>query len=144
MDSNRNIFQRIHQLKMRLLEADRAYYQKYTPILTDKEYDSYLEELRSLEQKMEIIDYESPTQRIGELPSENLPTVTHHPFLLSLNNTYNEEELRAFDQRIKKKLSNRTFSYFVELKFDGMAINLQYKNGILKLGATRGNGQQGR
>lgn len=134
---------RIKELRELLKKAEEAYYQEAQPIMTDREFDSYLDELEDLEQKFDLQTEDSPTQRIGGKPSEHFPTVEHPQPMLSLNNTYNEGELRDFDQRIKNNLGHEDFSYLAELKFDGAALRLRYEEGNLVIGATRGDGSSG-
>ncbi len=134
---------RIDELKNLLQEANKAYYNDAKPFMSDKEFDEKLKELQSLEEEFDIHDPDSPTQRVGGETSSNFETVQHPVPLLSLDNTYNEEELNDFDKRVQKILSHSDYDYFVELKFDGASIRLRYENGELVLGATRGDGQKG-
>lgn len=134
---------RIAELRKHLNEANDAYYNLAKPFISDIEFDQLLTELNELEQTFDLVDPESPTQRVGGEISSIFETVQHPTPLLSLDNTYNEVELREFDARVKKILEHSDFNYFVELKFDGASMRLRYENGTLVLGATRGNGQQG-
>ncbi|MFY0683717.1 MAG: NAD-dependent DNA ligase LigA [Balneola sp.] len=136
--------QRIEELKNLLQQANKAYYNDAQPFMADKDFDEKLKELESLETEFDIHDPNSPTKRVGGETSSNFETVQHPVPLLSLDNTYNEEELNDFDKRVQKILGHNNYNYFVELKFDGASIRLEYgKGGYLKLGATRGNGFQG-
>lgn len=139
-----------HQAKKRakelcdLLErANRAYYEEAQPFISDKEFDEALAELEQLEKEYNLETDTSPTRRVGGKPSSEFPTVTHPQPLLSLANTYNEDELRDFDRRVRDILGDTRFTYAVEMKFDGAAIRLRYENGELVLGATRGDGERG-
>ncbi len=134
---------RINELIKLLQEANRAYYNDAKPFMSDKEFDEKLKELQALEEEFDIHDPESPSQRVGGETSSNFETVQHPVPLLSLDNTYNEEELNDFDKRVQKILGHSDYEYFVELKFDGASIRLRYEDGSLVLGATRGNGQKG-
>ena len=134
---------RIGELRKLLDEANDAYYQEAAPVMSDREYDRLLEELRSLEEQYQLFSPDSPTTRIGGQPTRQFPTVTHPVPMLSLSNTYSRDELDDFDRRVKNLLGHSNYSYMAELKYDGMAIRLQYKNGKLSLGATRGDGTQG-
>ena len=135
---------RIHELRLLLNKANEAYYQDAAPFISDKEFDQALAELHHLEQTFGLVTPESPTQRVGGAPSEAFQSVQHPIPMLSLDNTYNEEELRDFDERVRKGLGEQTtFTYSVELKFDGASIRLRYEQGKLVVGATRGNGAQG-
>ena len=111
--------------------------------MSDKDFDILLKELEFLELQFDLVNPKSPTQRVGGKVSSTFETVVHPIPLLSLDNTYNAKELSDFDERIKKILGHSNYNYLVELKFDGASIRLRYENGILALGATRGNGEQG-
>ena len=134
---------RVDKLRDLLDQANKAYYQDAQPFMSDKEFDETLKELEKLEREFGLQDPESPTQRVGGEASSVFETVQHPVPLLSLDNTYNEEELNDFDGRVKKILGHEDYEYMVELKFDGASLRLRYENGNLALGATRGDGQQG-
>ncbi len=134
---------RIEELKTLLKRANDAYYQESQPFMSDKDFDESLKELDTLEKQFDLTSPDSPTQRVGGEVSSNFKTVVHPVPLLSLDNTYNEQELSDFDGRVQKILGHSDYDYLVELKFDGASIRLRYENGELVLGATRGNGQQG-
>lgn len=134
---------RVEELRELLDKANKAYYQDAQPFISDKEFDDYLAELKKLEEEYDLIDPKSPTQRVGGEPSSDFETVEHPVPLLSLDNTYNEDELNDFDRRVRDILEHDNFTYLVELKFDGAAIRLRYENGDLALGATRGDGESG-
>lgn len=135
--------QRIQELKNLLQQANKAYYDDAQPFMADIEFDEKLKELESLETEFDIHDPNSPTQRVGGETSSNFETVQHPVPLLSLDNTYNEEELNDFDKRVQKILEHTDYEYLVELKFDGASLRLRYEDGTLVLGATRGDGQKG-
>lgn len=135
--------QRVEELRELLDKANKAYYQEAQPFISDKEFDEYLAELEELEQQYDLVDPTSPTQRVGGEPSSDFETVEHPIPLLSLDNTYNEEELNDFDRRVREILGHENFTYLAELKFDGAAIRLRYEDGELVLGATRGDGERG-
>ncbi|MEX2436482.1 MAG: NAD-dependent DNA ligase LigA, partial [Balneolaceae bacterium] len=134
---------RVEELRDLLNRANRAYYEEAQPFISDKEFDESLAELNRLEQEFGLESADSPTQRVGGEPTENFLTVRHPVPLLSLDNTYNSDELRDFDRRVKDRLGHSDFNYAVEQKFDGASIRLRYENRKLVLGATRGNGTQG-
>ncbi|MEQ9090681.1 MAG: NAD-dependent DNA ligase LigA [Balneola sp.] len=134
---------RVKELKDLLREANKAYYNDAQPFMSDKEFDEKLKELEVLENEFDIHDPNSPTKRVGGETSSTFETVQHPVPLLSLDNTYNEEELNDFDKRVKKILEHSDYEYLVELKFDGASLRLRYENGELVLGATRGDGQKG-
>ncbi len=138
------IKRRIETLRRELHEHDHRYYVLADPAISDEEYDRLMRELQGLEEKHpELRTPDSPTQRVGGEPTRVFPTVTHDPPMLSLANSYSEEEIRDFDRRVKGILNNETPIYAAELKFDGVAIALKYRDGILVQGATRGDGSQG-
>lgn len=134
---------RVEELRELLNKANKAYYQEAQPFISDKEFDDYLAELIQLEEKFDLTTPHSPTQRVGGEPSSKFETVAHPVPLLSLDNTYNEDELNDFDRRVRDILGHDNFTYMVELKFDGAAIRLRYEDGALILGATRGDGERG-
>jgi DNA ligase (NAD+) len=134
---------RVKELRDLLKRANQAYYMDAQPFISDREFDEALAELEILEQKYNLATEDSPTKRVGGEPSGAFPTVEHPQAMLSLNNTYNENELRDFDRRIHDILGHTEFSYATELKFDGASIRLRYEQGELVIGATRGDGQRG-
>jgi len=134
---------RVDELRELLNQANKAYYQEAQPFISDKQFDEYLAELEQLEEQFDLVEPTSPTQRVGGEPSSDFETVEHPIPLLSLDNTYNEEELNDFDRRVREILGHDDFTYMIELKFDGAAIRLRYEDGDLVLGATRGDGERG-
>jgi DNA ligase (NAD+) len=135
---------RIEELRKLLLEHDYRYYVLAQPTISDQQYDRLMRELIGLEREHpELATPDSPTQRVGGEPTKEFPTVTHAVPMLSLSNTYNEEEVRDFDRRVRSALGEEPFRYVCELKFDGVAISLTYEGGLLARGATRGDGFQG-
>lgn len=135
--------ERVEELRELLNKANEAYYRDAQPFMSDKEFDEKLKELEQLENEFDLHHSESPTKRVGGEVSSVFETVQHPVPLLSLDNTYNEEELNDFDGRVKKILGHDDYEYMVELKFDGASIRLRYENGELVLGATRGDGEKG-
>jgi len=134
---------RVAELRDTIEKANRAYYDEARPFISDKEYDETLDELRTLEERYGLQTPDSPTQRVGEQPTESFPTVQHPVPLLSLDNTYNSEDLKDFDRRVRERLGDNEFTYAVELKFDGASVRLRYEDNHLTLGATRGDGERG-
>jgi DNA ligase (NAD+) len=128
-------------------EINRHNYQYHVlakPTITDQEFDRLMRELIDLEtQHPELLSPDSPSQRIGGEPVEGWHTVEHAVRMMSIDNTYNEEELRAFDDRVRRGLGEEKFSYVVEPKVDGVAVSLRYENGRLTVAATRGDGRRG-
>lgn len=136
--------ERIEQLRADLHRHNHLYYIEAAPEISDREFDRLLKELADLEQQHpEFNDPTSPTQRVGGAPLKEFASVTHRRPMMSLDNTYDETELRAFDQRVHKLLGNRRVSYVVEPKVDGVSISVQYREGRMVLGATRGDGVTG-
>ncbi len=136
--------QKIEQFRKDIQRHDHLYYVKDQPEITDREYDRLMEQLKQLEAKHpEWVTPESPTQRVGGAPAEGFDTVVHKVPMLSLDNTYNVEELRDFHKRVVKNLGTEEIEYVVELKIDGLGVSLTYKNGKFVQGATRGDGKTG-
>jgi DNA ligase (NAD+) len=139
-----DVKKRIRKLRTEIREHDRLYYVLNQPKITDQQYDKLFAELKSLEQaNPELITPDSPTQRVSEKPLEGFASVRHAAAMLSMDNTYNADELRAFDERVAKVLGSGAYEYVVELKIDGLAISLRYENGRLVTAATRGDGETG-
>src|SRR5437773_3420536 len=131
-------------LRHQIEEANYQYYVQDHPLLTDAEYDELLRELQRIEaDHPELQSPDSPTQRVGAGPVQDVPQ-RHHPVpMLSLANARNEEELRAWHKRAQNILPNATFEYVCELKIDGLAMALTYEQGKLTIGASRGDGMTG-
>ena len=135
---------RIEDLRRQLNYYNQQYYQNHTSEISDFEFDKMMEELIQLEEaNPQLLAADSPSQRIGGDITKEFATVTHKFPMLSLANTYSEEEIREFDARVKKGLNNEAVEYFCELKFDGVALSLTYEDGKLIQGATRGDGTRG-
>jgi DNA ligase (NAD+) len=133
----------IEELRSKLDHYNYLYYVKSQPAISDFEFDQLLKELEALEKEYpEFDDPISPTKRVGNDITSEFQHVNHKYPMLSLGNTYNEGELRDFDNRIRKE-SNLEPEYVCELKFDGVSISLIYENGALKHAVTRGDGDQG-
>ena len=141
--------QRVAELRAQLEHHGHRYYVLDDPEIGDDAYDALLDELRALESEYpELRSPDSPTQRVGAAPLERFEPLEHAEPMLSLANARNEEELRAWEARIRNLLkrldiSASEFSYTTEPKIDGLAISLTYENGVLTRGATRGNGRIG-
>jgi len=137
------IKERIESLVKELNEHNYRYYVLAQPSISDFEYDKKLEELARLEKEYpEYLDPESPTLKVGGFVTKEFETVRHKWPMLSLGNTYNEQDLKDFDERVRKALGD-DFEYVCELKFDGLSISLTYENGKLLRAVTRGDGTQG-
>ncbi len=123
---------------------DYAYYVQARPEISDHEYDRLYKELIDLETRFpELISPDSPTQRVGGQPLEGFQTVTHTIPMMSLDNTYSQDELVAFLNRVQKLLPQKNLEWTLEPKVDGVAVSLRYENGQLVYGATRGDGTTG-
>ena len=135
---------RIEQLQKELTHAQYLYYVKDNPAMSDFEYDQKYRELVDLETAHpEYIVPSSPTQRVGIKADGPFEKVVHGRPMLSLSNVFSADEVRAFDQRVTKELGHQTKAYVVELKIDGLAVNLHYENGIFVRAVTRGDGKVG-
>ncbi|PPD55896.1 MAG: DNA ligase (NAD(+)) LigA [Methylotenera sp.] len=127
-----------------IAQYDYQYYVLDAPTISDNEYDGLYRQLVSLEQLYpELITKDSPTQRVGGSAVDSFNSVTHRQAMLSLNNAFGDDELLAFDKRVRDYLGISQVEYAVEPKFDGLAITLTYENGIFTQGATRGDGYTG-
>ncbi len=134
----------IQKLRKKIEHHNRKYYEEAKPEISDFEFDVLMQELQQLEKSWpDLLTPDSPTQRVGGAPLKSFRQVTHRVPMLSLDNTYSNEELLEFDARVKRFLAKETVDYFVEEKVDGVSIALTYENGVLTLGATRGDGQRG-
>ena len=137
-----DIKKRIDELKEIIFRANREYYMLDNSIISDQEYDRYMQELMTLEEKYpEYKTNDSPTQIVGSKVLDKFAKVTHKIPMLSLGNIFNESEIINFDKRIRKEIDNP--KYVCELKIDGLSVSVTYKNGILIQGATRGDGTIG-
>ena len=137
----------IESLRKTIHTHDHQYYVKNFPSISDREYDSLYHRLKELESRYpQWVTPDSPTQRVGGKVEQRFRQITHPAPMLSLDNTYNVDEVRAFHQRIIKGLpdvAEDSIEYIVELKFDGLAVALTYEEGRLVRGTTRGDGKKG-
>jgi len=139
-----NVRKQIERLRTKIRNYDYLYYVLNAPQVTDTQYDELFAKLKALEQaNPQFITPDSPTQRVSEQPLEAFPSVRHVLPMLSIDNTYNTDELKEFDKRVEKALHTKDYGYVVELKIDGLAVSLRYETGILVTAATRGDGQTG-
>jgi DNA ligase (NAD+) len=133
----------IASLRKELDRHNRLYYEG-TPEISDFDFDQMMRRLQELEaQHPELYDPASPSQRVGGAPIESFATVVHDPPMLSIENAYTIDELREWDDRVKRGLGLETVQYEAELKIDGVSIDLLYEDGVLTRGATRGDGVRG-
>jgi DNA ligase (NAD+) len=131
-------------LTERINHHNYLYYQENRTEISDYEFDQMLEKLINLEKQFpQFIQADSPTRRVGGAITKEFVTVLHRYPMLSLGNTYSEEELLEFDKRVAKGLDGEPYEYFCEMKFDGVSISLVYEKGILARGVTRGDGTKG-
>ena len=139
-----DILAKLTALKDEIRRHDNLYYAKDRPEISDTEYDRLFRELIDLErQHPELVTPDSPTQRVGAPPLESLIKVPHEHLMLSLDSVLDQEEVQAFDQRMKRELETQAIEYSVEPKFDGLSIELVYDHGLFTRGATRGDGTTG-
>ncbi len=139
-----NPIDRIAQLVEQLNEHNYRYAVLNDPVISDRDYDALMDELSDLEAlHPDFVQPDSPTQRVTSDLTREFPTVQHDIPMLSLDNTYSEDELRDFEDRIRRELPDEELQYVAELKIDGVALSLIYENGLLTRGVTRGNGTQG-
>lgn len=144
MEQREKDIQRINELRQILTESNRRYYVDNAPTLSDFEYDNLMYELIELEKEYpELVTPDSPTQHVGSDRTKEFAQYRHRYPMLSLGNTYDISEVVAFSERVSKSLGSTAFSYSCELKFDGTAICLTYKNGELFRALTRGDGTVG-
>ena len=138
---------RVEELRQQINYHNYRYYVLDSPVISDAEYDRLMQELITLEEEHpELVTPDSPTQRVGAPPTEAFESYTHRQPMLSLSNAFGDEELLAFDQRIKRMLGlvpSEDIEYVAELKIDGLAISLTYERGRFTRGATRGDGYSG-
>lgn len=144
MDAPDFIRERAAVLRETVRQHNYQYHVLDKPVIADAEYDALFRELQSLEENYpSLITPDSPTQRVGATPLREFAHVTHRLPMLSLGNLFDEAETEAFDRRVREGLGTETVEYAVEPKFDGLAVSLHYREGILVTGATRGDGYTG-
>ncbi|HEX2271249.1 MAG TPA: NAD-dependent DNA ligase LigA [Pyrinomonadaceae bacterium] len=140
----KGIAKEIEKLRDEIHRHDELYYVNDEPEISDREYDLLLEKLKKLEEAHpELITPDSPTQRVGGRPADGFPEVVHTRQMLSLDNSYNIDELRAFDERCRRLADGRPLEYVAELKIDGLSLSLHYEGSVLIRGVTRGDGRIG-
>ncbi|MGI8467192.1 MAG: NAD-dependent DNA ligase LigA [Pyrinomonadaceae bacterium] len=143
IDRAENIKAEIENLRAEINRHNELYYQTDAPEIADAEFDALLAKLKNLEtENPEFITPDSPTQRVGGR-AEGFKPFVHRVPLMSLDNSYNLDDLKAFDERCRKLADGREFDYVAELKIDGLSVALHYENGVLVAGATRGDGRTG-
>lgn len=136
--------QRIDELRRLIRRHDHAYYVLARPTVSDQQYDALLAKLTRLEQQhRNLITPDSPTQRVGESALAGFEHVEHLTPMLSIDNTYDEQQLRDFDGRVQSRLGAQPYRYVVDPKIDGVAVSLVYHDGVLHTAVTRGDGRMG-
>ncbi len=142
--SDEPVSHRVAHLRAEIERHNYQYHVLDDPLVSDAEYDAMFRELQTLEARHpSLATPSSPTQRVGASPLLSFDQVVHHTPMLSLNNAFNEDEVRAFDNRIRETLGVAEVEYSVEPKFDGLAVSLTYRDGVFVQGATRGDGAVG-
>ncbi len=142
--NRREAEKKIIELREEIRRHDYLYYVQAEPEISDQQYDKLYRQLVELEEQYpDLVTPDSPTQRVGGQPLEGFVQVTHAVPMLSIDNTYNEGELREFDRRVAKGLGGERYAYVIDPKIDGVAISLRYEEGHLVLAATRGDGERG-
>ncbi|MCF8001815.1 MAG: NAD-dependent DNA ligase LigA [Halanaerobiales bacterium] len=141
---DKKIKKRVKELREEIRKHEYKYYVLDNPEISDYEYDQLMKKLEELEEKHpELKTEDSPTQRVGGEPRDEFKKVEHSTQVLSLDNAFGKEELKDFDDRIKRNLSTDNYEYIVEHKIDGLSAILRYEDSTLDIGATRGNGLVG-
>ncbi len=144
MTKDKDIKEQIKRLREQIHRHDYLYYVESQPAISDREYDRLMQKLIELEKSNpKLITPDSPTQRVAGTITKTFPVVRHRVPMMSLDNTYNPEEVLAFHDRARKQLPGERIEYVVELKIDGVSVSLLYEKGHLVRGATRGDGEQG-
>jgi DNA ligase (NAD+) len=140
----RSAAREIEKLREEIRRHEELYYVNDSPEISDRDYDELLDRLQALEQaNPELVTSDSPTQRVGGRPADGFPQVVHRRPMLSLDNSYNIDELRAFADRCQRLADGRSIEYVAELKIDGVSLSLQYEDNVLARGVTRGDGRIG-
>jgi DNA ligase (NAD+) len=142
--AERRLRERAEALRKQIERHNYLYYVLDQPEITDAEFDRLFAELVELEsQHPELARPDSPTQRVGAPPLAEFAEVVHRTPMLSLNNAFSDDDVRAFDRRVREALGRDEVEYAAELKFDGLAVSLAYRDGVFVQGATRGDGMKG-
>ncbi|GHT33868.1 DNA ligase [Endomicrobiia bacterium] len=141
---NKNTQIRIDYLRKELIRHNNLYYDKNNPEISDSEYDNLVKELEQLETENPLFaSANSPTQKVSGIASSSFEQIKHLSPMFSLDNTYSQEETTKWYERVEKKLGAKNIEFIIEPKIDGVSANLIYSNGVLIIGATRGNGETG-
>ncbi len=144
MPAAKDLGKKLESLRDKIRHHEYRYYVLDDPEISDFEFDRLMEELKRLEaENPQLITPDSPTQRVGGAPREGVVKAAHSSPMLSLDNTYNVDELRNWERRVHELIGRKDIEYVCELKLDGMSLALQYENGQLVRGLTRGDGVVG-
>ncbi len=144
MPKRKSIEKEISRLRDEIRRHDELYYLQENPEISDREYDELFQKLRDLESAHpDLVTPDSPTQRVAGRPAEGFPEFIHRVPMLSLDNSYSIDELRAFDERCRKLADGQPFEYVAELKIDGLSLSVHYEDGTFVRGVTRGDGFRG-
>ncbi len=144
IESKEEARSRIAELREEIRYHDRKYYVEDDPEVSDYEYDMLMEELEELEEQYpDLVTSDSPTQRVAPMETKQFESVEHKTRMLSLDNTYNHNELKEFHDRVCRGLEVDDVEYVMELKMDGLGVALLYEYKTLERGATRGDGVKG-
>src|SRR5579864_8006866 len=144
MPANKDVAKKIEALREKIRHHEHLYYVLDSPEISDTDFDKLMMELQQLEaEHPTLVTLDSPTQRVGGKPREGFVKVRHSTPMLSLDNTYSEEELRAWERRVHELSGRSEVDYVCELKLDGMSLALVYEDGHLARGVTRGDGSVG-
>lgn len=144
MEIPREILEEVENLRDEIEYHNYRYYVLADPVITDEEYDKLMKRLMELEKRYpELVTPDSPTQRVGGKILDGFRKVRHSQPMLSLDNTYDEEDIREFDERVRRILGVENVEYVAELKIDGVSIALRYESGKFKMAITRGDGTEG-
>ena len=142
--SSKDLQQKIDRLRDKIRYHEHRYYVLDDPELSDAEFDALVNQLKAIEaEHPELISPDSPTQRVGGKPREGFVKVPHSTPMLSLDNAYNEDELRDWERRVHELTGEAHVDYVCELKLDGMSLALRFEDGKLAAGITRGDGNVG-
>src|SRR5580692_7140579 len=140
MPAEKDVEKKIEALREKIRHHEYRYYVLDNPEISDLDYDKLMRELKDLEaEHPTLITPDSPTQRVGGKPREGFVKVRHSSPMLSLDNTYNEEELRTWERRVHELTGRKDVDYVCELKLDGMSLSLGYDDGQFVRGITRGD-----
>src|ERR1700752_3605174 len=144
MPAPKEVEKKIEALREKIRHHEYQYFVLDNPEISDQDFDKLTKQLKDLEaEHPSLLTADSPTQRVGGKPREGFSKVRHSSPMLSLDNTYNEEELRAWERRVHELRGRKDVEYVCELKLDGMSMALRYQDAQLERGITRGDGSEG-